>query len=121
MIEACSVNVLDLRILRRTQSGKGGDGSDATIYKDLRAHHEESAGSARSRGSSNVVITDELMIDGFDADGDAVNILPKDLAQWTDHQGVLTDKLEIVRVTPFSEPGRGIGMAGLAHVRLQVG
>ena len=61
------------------------------------------------------------MIDGYDANGDVIEVKAHDLAQWTDYQGELTAKLAIVNVTPFAEPGRGPGLAGLAHVRLDIG
>ena len=121
MIEACSVNVTDLAIYRRTQSGQGGDGADVLIAKNLRAHHEESAAAVRATGSRDTVVTDFLMIDGYDSDGDLVEVKAHDVAQWTNWAGQLTDKISIIRVSPHSEPSRGPGIGGLAHVRLDVG
>lgn len=115
MIEPCSVNVTDLAIFRRDLSGQGGDGTDVKVASGLRAHHEEGRAGTPGR---DVTVTNVLMVDGVDSEGDSIVFRAHDLAQWTDYNGELTDKLAIVKVAPFFEPGRGIR---LAHVRLDVG
>ncbi len=121
MIEPCSVNVTDLAIYRRNQTGQGGDGTDVLIADGLRAHHEESASGTRAAGERDTAVTDFLMIDGYDSDGDLVEVKAHDVAQWTNWAGRRVDKIAIIRVSPVSEPGRGPGLAGIAHVRLDVG
>ncbi len=120
MIEPCSVNVLDLRIIREVK-GAGGASSETVLAKGLRAHVEEGLAGSQSVEGRDVTVTNTLMIDGTDNDGDLIKVRAHDLAQWTDWKGELTQKLAIVAVTPFAEPGRGAGIGGIAHVRLDIG
>lgn len=121
MINPRSVNVTDLAIFRIQQTGRGGDGTSVKIASDLRAHQEESEVGQRSIEGRDTVISNTLMIDGVDSGGKVIDVAAHDLAQWTDWKGTKTDQLEIVRVSPHSQPGRGVGISGIAHVRLDVG
>ncbi len=121
MIEPCSVNVTDLVIFRRTATGTGDAGDDVRLASDLDASMIDSASGSLEVGGRDVTITNTLLIDGVDKNGDVIKVKPFDLVQWTDPLGTLTKKLSIARVTPQSEPGRGVGAEGLAHVRLEIG
>jgi len=121
LITAASVNVTDLVIFRRTQTGIGGAGTDAKLAEGLRAHVDEGASGSQDVAGRDVTITNTIMIDGFDNVGDLIKVKAHDLVQWTDWKGEKTKKLAIARVTPFSGPGRGRGLAGIAHVRLDIG
>lgn len=120
MINRCSVNVTDLSVFRRTQSGRGGDGTDVLVVSGLRAHHERSESGSKSSTGRDATITDTLLIDGINLDTGAVlDIRAHDFVQWTDLlRGSLTDKLALASVSPFTIPGQG---DTLAHVQLDVG
>ena len=119
MIQPCSVNVTDLAIYRRTQSGRGGDGTAVAIASGLRAHHERAESATRTTGGRDATISDTLLIDGVDANGDTIDVRAHDFVQWTDRlRGIATDKLSIQKVSPFTQPGLG---STLAHVQLDIG
>ena len=118
MIERCSINVRDLEIFRRTASGIGGDGTDASVVAGVLAEHEQVKAGTKTTDGRDVTITDTIMIDGIDpSDGSVLNIKAHDMVQFTDWTGALTKKLSIVQVRAHTRPGR----SDLAHVRLDIG
>jgi hypothetical protein len=101
-------------------SGIGGDGTDESLIADLLAHHEQVDEGSRSVQGRDSRVTDSLYINGFDpADGSALDIREHDLASWTDHRGILIEKVAITRVAANSEPGTGT--PGTSHLRLDIG
>jgi hypothetical protein len=121
MIDRDSFNVLDLEFFRRTETGIGGDGVFVSQHSGLSAHHEPAESVSRDLQGVDEVVTDVLFIDGVDSLGAVIDVRAKDVAQWTDWQTAETKKLEIRRVEPHHEPGKGAGLGGLSHVRLFVG
>lgn len=121
MIDVCAINVTDLQIIRRTDTGIGGDGSDVVTASGLSAHHEPSDRLVRDAQGRDVVMSDTIYFDGVDGSGDAIDVKAHDFVIWTDWKGNATKKLEIKLVEPFHEPGKGASVSGLSHVRLSVG
>ena len=101
-IERDAVNVSDLRISRPNRRGPGGDESSAAteIGANLDAAYSESDRIFRRPDGREIVLTGQFFIDPIRGDdGEIVPVLPGDLAEWTDHQGVAKNAQEIVRVT----------------------
>ncbi len=121
MIDRCMLNVTDLQIIRRTDTGIGGDGSDAVTASGLSAHHAPGDRLVRDAQGRDVVVSDTIYFDGVDSNGVAIDVRAHDFVQWGDWQGTQTKQLEIMLVEPHHEPGKGAGIAGLSHVVLSIG
>lgn len=102
-IDPSSHNVSDLAITRPSRTGPGGDevGAGIAIGSELRALRvEENKVFQTGRGREVVSFARFFMDPILDDAGDPVEILPGDLATWTNAFGSAGEAQEIVSVEP---------------------
>ncbi len=97
------INVRDLALFRPVRQGYGMDSSAAasTLADKLSAIYEPVQVLARAESSRDLLITAKFYIDGFDNDGEGLDIRADDWLQFTDFRGVLQKRQLIARVSPW--------------------
>lgn len=97
MIERDLVNVTDLKILRPERGGPGGDiTGKTTVASNLEAIVQPSERLVRNSQGREVAATAKLYVDPD------VDIVARDLVQYTVPEGALTGELEVLTVGVWS-------------------
>lgn len=105
-IDPSAVNVTDLEITRPDRSGPGGDqaAAPAVIGTALAACRVEEDKLFRRPNGREAVSFGRFFLDPIlDGAGDPVEILPGDLAKWTNAFGTLGEPQEIISVEPTND------------------
>lgn len=100
MIEAEDVNVRDLALYRPNRSGPGNDevGPPVLLASGLAAIYQPMTERMRDAQGREFIVKARFFLDGYDVQGNPLDVRPFDHVQFTDWRKVLQKRQQIVAV-----------------------